>query len=409
LAAFTALAVQEQKSPLGGNNWESSSGEDCLFQGLLGGLLSTNMMTNPVFQAALRLFPALGGIAGSLPAVATWFAARWDGAVRPLLNPLPARPSSSPSADPLELPPGPASQLLPASSSVSECSSSRDAPLLRTVTTPLASSSFFTALLGPMPSMGRAMRALPLAASWYASLWDTHVRPFMEVAMCRSSQPPRATTAAALAALRNVAMPVVRHMLATNTGVILSDALWRRYGFDTSTLDTYLAATHATDLVQLLQGLRPSSGSDYDYGSLTDLGLQQLLDALSLVYGLLTPDPRFTVAGMVLDVLSTLQHAAEGPNPEGAASRRRLQLGARAPDPGLEALFAMSGKERKAFTAFAASVAELRLSMSASMATLGLFTAPPARTKPSGRKPRQPPPRKSRPSRMRPPLSGVHV
>ncbi|KAG2425538.1 hypothetical protein HXX76_013582 [Chlamydomonas incerta] len=57
----------------------------CKVQGGVGAFLRTNLSTDPVWRAGLGLLPPLGAALQAAPAVAAWYAQRWDAAFRPLL------------------------------------------------------------------------------------------------------------------------------------------------------------------------------------------------------------------------------------------------------------------------------------------------------------------------------------
>ncbi|KAG2494555.1 hypothetical protein HYH03_007322 [Edaphochlamys debaryana] len=90
-------------------------------------------------------------------------------------------------------------------------------------TAPTASSPYRDPLLALLPSAGRALRALPTVAGWWAGVWDNYLRPVMVAGNCQpvsSAAVSDAQADAFLAALRLHGWPVLQRLARTNAGAV---------------------------------------------------------------------------------------------------------------------------------------------------------------------------------------------
>ncbi|KAG2428187.1 hypothetical protein HXX76_011867 [Chlamydomonas incerta] len=241
------------------------------------------------------------------------------------------------------------------------------------LTSKLASDATFLAGLGTLPYVGNLFQTVPPVMDWWVSAYDKTVGVVMRLALCNTkvADIPAKDMDLALAALRELALPVVKRFLVTNSGIILSQALWRNYRFNTSTIGPdYLTKQVVSDVLQFLH----DNEAELDYGLDYAPGIAG--------FGILTLmglDDRFTIPDLISDALITMYAMAEVPvqvlgGGSSSSSGRRMIADTTS---ALAGVLTLTPDQKQAFTTFSTSVLQVQAQTTKVMSTVGVSTSSP--------------------------------
>ncbi|PNW78354.1 hypothetical protein CHLRE_09g400600v5 [Chlamydomonas reinhardtii] len=243
------------------------------------------------------------------------------------------------------------------------------------LTSKLATDSTFLSSLATLPYIGNMFQTIPAVVDWWVGAYDKTVGVVMRLALCNTKVADIATKDMdlALAALKDLALPVVKRFLVTNSGIILSQALQKNFGFNTSDIGPdYLTKQVVSDVVQFLK----DNEADLDYGLAYVPGV--------VGYGLLTLmglDDRFTIPDLISDALIAMYAMAEVPvqvlgggSSSSSASGRRMIADTTSP---LAAVLTLSTDQKQAFNTFSTSVLQVQAQTTKVLSTVGVSTSAP--------------------------------
>ncbi|KAG2428127.1 hypothetical protein HXX76_011807 [Chlamydomonas incerta] len=260
---------------------------------------------------------------------------------------------------------------LPATSGVCGAAS---ADLEQFLTGTLATDDTFLAGLGTMPFVGNMMQTIPPVMNWWVGAYDKTVGVVMHLALCYDNVTdiPAKDIDLALAALRDLAWPVMQRFLVTNSGIILKEALLRDYGFNVTNISREFITKDV--LLSIIEFLHDNE--DYlDYGLDYAPGLAFYGASL-----LLTLDPRFTVPDLLIDGMVVMYAMAEVPiqvlagGSSSSSSGRRMIADTTSP---LAGVLTLTPDQLAAFNTFSTSVLQVQDQVTKAMATAGVSTSAP--------------------------------
>lgn len=172
------------------------------------------------------MFPPLGAVMATMPAVATWYATRWDGAMRPLIGAVLCGANGT-------------------SNAVSVSPPYRCTRRFSSNDLILPDQEFCRTRKRPHP--------------WSLLMFScTPLHPTHSTRMLLSSphfQPPVCpqTADAAVTILKKLLLPTGQAFLKTATGSFLSDLINNDLGFDTNTAGTFITRDNILGAVELMQ------------------------------------------------------------------------------------------------------------------------------------------------------------
>ncbi|KAG2454214.1 hypothetical protein HYH02_001248 [Chlamydomonas schloesseri] len=264
---------------------------------------------------------------------------------------------------------------LPATSGV--CGAASD-DLEQFLTGSLSSDDTFLAGLDTMPFVGNMMQTIPPVMDWWVGAYDKTVGVVMHLALCYDNVTniPAKEIDLAVAALRDLAWPVMQRFLVTNSGIILKEALLRDYGFNVTDISAdFINKDVLLAIVEFLQDNEDYLDYSLEYApSFAFFGASLLL----------TLDPRFTIPDLLIDSMVVMYAMADVPvqvltgsssgGSSGSSAGRRMIADTTSP---LAGVLTLTPQQLAAFKSFSTSVLQVQNQVLATMATAGVTTSAP--------------------------------